>query len=152
MVPFPTSAADPNDCYPKSAYPSANGVQSLCAIAYKAAVNASGVVWLTPLPTGTLNYYYPTGTTEPTAMPCENMKAIGLLNGGPSSTRPLVVSAGIRPCLLTACILLKISQTLHACGGLQGPLPSKGHHLCCVFAALISASCFVPVHEWYHHH
>jgi hypothetical protein len=62
MAPFPTSAVT-SECF-ASVYVSADGVKSLCTVAYKAAVNASGVVRLTPLSTATFNFNYPVTITN----------------------------------------------------------------------------------------
>jgi hypothetical protein len=83
MKPFPTTDYY-DDCY-ASAYVSSNGIKSLCTVAYKAAVNASGVVRLTPLSTATFNYSYPGPDQSQIPMPCKNMNASGLLNGAPQS-------------------------------------------------------------------
>jgi hypothetical protein len=85
MTPFP-NAGPSDDCF-ASAYISANGVNSLCYVELKAAVNASGVVRLTPLSTATFNYVYVSegGPSSPIPLPCKNLNASGLFNGGPSS-------------------------------------------------------------------
>jgi hypothetical protein len=79
MTPFPAERHE--DCY--ASYLSSNGVKSLCIVAYNAAVNASGVVRLTPLSTETYrDYSYPGGVPPyEYPVPCKDMNTSGLLLG-----------------------------------------------------------------------
>jgi hypothetical protein len=87
MIPFPTSTDGRYDtCYASvpRRYESINGVKSFCGVEYRAAVNASGVVRLTPLSTATFIYNIPypnTGWEKDYPMPCRNMNTSGLLQG-----------------------------------------------------------------------
>jgi hypothetical protein len=83
MRPFPTPAGVfSDDCFASTSV-SENAVKSLCSVAYKAAVNASGVVRLTPLSTATFAYSQVAFATKGRLMPCKNLNASGLLNGAP---------------------------------------------------------------------
>jgi hypothetical protein len=77
MKPFPPTT---DGCY-ASVPLTSNNVKSICAVTYKAAVNASGVVRLTPLSTATFNYAFPGAGTDLFPMPCKDMNASGLLSG-----------------------------------------------------------------------
>jgi hypothetical protein len=80
MNAFPKkTGAYEDDCFASDIVDS-NSVKSLCAVAYKAAVNGSGVVRLTPLSTATIDLSRSPSATP--LMPCKYLNASGLFNGG----------------------------------------------------------------------
>jgi hypothetical protein len=75
----PYAAVPYDSCFPSS-YLTLNSIKSLCGVEYKARVEASGVIRLTPLSKSTFNYGSGYGP-DMTPMPCQNLNASGLFNG-----------------------------------------------------------------------
>jgi hypothetical protein len=111
MDPFPVRTDwDPSagryGCDNPNAVVDGDSVKALCTVTYKASVNASGVVHLTPLPTSTLQFSYPTGPSPDYVLdlPCQYMRGSGLLLG----VAPL--TSHLRTSTAKALILRRICQ------------------------------------------
>jgi hypothetical protein len=101
MKPFPNTLYD--SCFPGS-YLTLNSIKSLCGVEYKALVEASGIIRLTPLSKATFNYGYQSAPAN-VPMPCKDLNASGLFN----STFPTSSLLSSVSCIAT-CTLGRLSQ------------------------------------------